>query len=266
MFVTVPASMRRILRIVFFVWAVSSLSSCKVLFPNMMFRQKDYQFFELAQKRVDEYVIEPGDQFTLQLYARDGFRLIDIVEQNQGGSSSNANFSGGTTAMTYLVDHEGFVKLPIIGEYFVKGYTETQLENILADKYSSLYVDPYVVVKVINRRVFVFKGSSSSVIALNEAPTTILEVIARSGGIPDDYKAFNIKVIRGDLKNPEVILIDLSTLDGMRKSNLLIQSNDIVYIERRVNVATAILRDIAPYLSFVTTLSTLIILATKLGK
>lgn len=261
--------MNRTIRILFLIWIVTSFSSCKVLFPNMMFRQKDYQFFELAQKRLDEYVIQPGDQFTLKLYARDGFRLIDVVDQNGGGGGSNqgtVSSNSTSTGNSFLVDHEGFAKLPILGEYFVKGYTETQLENILADKYSALYVDPYVVVKVINRRVFVFKGSSSAIIPLNEAPTSILEVIARSGGVPDDYKAYNIKIIRGDLKNPEVILVDLSTLDGLRRSNLLVQSNDIVYIERRVNVPSAILRDIAPYMSFVTTISTFIILATKLGK
>lgn len=233
-----------------------------------MFRQKEYQFFELAQKRVDEYVIQSGDQFSLKLYARDGFKMIDVVEQqNTGvGDQTNSNYSGTPSGITFLVDQEGFVKLPIIGEYFVKGFTETQLENVLADKYSALYVDPYVVVKVVNRRAFVFKGSNSDVIPLNEAPTTLLEVIAKSGGIPDDYKAYNIKIIRGDLKDPQVILVDLSTMDGLRKSNLTVQSNDIVYIERKVNIPAVILRDLAPYLSFISTISTVIILAAKLGK
>ncbi len=255
------------IRLVVFLGVIFSFSSCKVFFPSQMFRQKDYQFFELAQKRVDEYVIEPGDEFTLRLYAREGFKLIDVVGEN-GSTTGNTGVQTGSSGnpTTFLVDNEGFVKLPILGEYFVKGYTETQLENILADKYASLYVDPYVVLKVINRRVFVFKGSVSSVEPLNQAPTSILEIIARSGGIPDDYKAYNIKVLRGDMKNPEVILIDLSTLDGMRKSNLILQSNDIVYIERKKNVPAVILRDLAPYMSFVTTISTLVILAAKLGK
>lgn len=259
--------MKKLLKVALFVLVLTSFSSCKLFFPNMMFRQKDYQFFELAQKKVDEYVMEPGDQLTIKLYARDGFRLIDIVEATDQAPSSNNNLAGNpANRQTFLIDHEGFIKLPIIGEYFVKGYTETQLENILEEKYASLYVDPYVIVKVVNRRVFVFKGSESSVIALNEAPTTILEVIAQSGGIPDDYKAYKIKIIRGDLKNPEVILIDLSTLEGLRKSNLIVQSNDVIYIEKRMNAASAMLRDLSPYLGFLTTISTFIILVTRLGK
>lgn len=256
--------MKRYIELALILWVIFYCSSCKVFLPSQMFRQKDYQFFELAQKRMDEYVIQPGDEFTVHLYAREGFKLIDVVGEN--GSNTTMQNGAANTVNTYLVDNEGFVKLPVIGEYFVRGLTETQLENVLADKYAALYVDPYVIVKVVNRRVFVFKGSISSVEPLNQSPTTILEVIARSGGIPDDFKAYNIKVIRGDMKNPEVILIDLSTLEGMRKSNLILQSNDIVYIEKKKNIPVIILRDIAPYMSFVTTISTLIILASKLGK
>ncbi|MFN8285101.1 MAG: polysaccharide biosynthesis/export family protein [Chitinophagales bacterium] len=255
--------MKKFLQFSLLFTALLSFSGCKVFFPGVMFKQKDYQYFELAQKKVDEYVIQPGDQLTIRLFARDGFQLIDIVDNQQSAYNPATN---GTAEETYLVDNEGFLKLPIIGEYFVKGYTETQLENILADKYSSLYVDPYVIVKVVNRRVFVFKGSYSVVVPLNEAPTTLLEVIARAGGIPDDFKAYSIKIIRGDMKNPEVMLVDLSTLDGLRKSNLIVQSNDIVYIERRPNLAGTVLRDLGPYLSFATTITTFIILITKFGK
>lgn len=251
------------LRILLLVLVLSNFNSCKLLFPNNMFRQKDYQYFELAQKQIDEYIIKSGDELTVQLSTRDGFRLIDAVSGQSAVTQMVMQTGGG---LRYLVDAEGFINLPILGEMFVKGFTETQLETILADKYSSLYVDPYVVVTVSNRRVFLFKGSNSSIVSLNQAPTTILEVIAKSGGIPDNFKAYNIKVIRGDLKNPQIIIIDLSTLEGLRKSDLIVQSNDIIYIDFRYNVPQAILSPLVPYISLVTTVSTLIVLITQLAR
>ena len=86
-----------------------SLPSCKILYPNIMFQQKDYQFFELAKKQVDQYIIQKGDQFSIRVYSRDGFRLIDIM--GSGG------LSGGSGS--FLVDNEGFARLPIIGEFYV---------------------------------------------------------------------------------------------------------------------------------------------------
>lgn len=229
-----------------------------------MFQQKDYQYFELAKKQADQYIIQTGDEFTLKAYSRDGFRLIDVL--GNSGEVSQAGGSGGG-AVNFLVDNEGFAKLPIIGQFYVKGYTETELERTLAEKYSNLFVDPYIVLNVINRRVFVFKGSTGSVVSLNEAPTNLFEVIAKSGGIANDLKSYKIKIIRGDLKNPQISVIDLSSIEGMRNADLIVQSNDIIYIEPRRRPATDVLRELSPVFAWASTiLTTIALIKTFSGK
>ncbi len=241
-----------------------------------MFKQKDYQFFELAKKKMDEYVIEPGDELSLQVYSRDGFKLIDVLG---GGVSGGANtIQGGTAAAnaaasntstnttTYIVDKEGFVKLPILGDFFAKGYSQYELSNLLSQRYSTLFVNPFVVLRVTNRRVFVFKGQTGMVIPLNETPTNILEVLAKSGGLDRTVKAYKIKVIRGDLKNPIVKMIDLSTLEGLRNSDLIVQTGDIIYVEQRKRFTTDILTEIAPIISGVSLILTSVILIRTIGK
>lgn len=259
----------RVIHILFFFGILAGLTGCKAFFPNQMFKQKEYQFFDLAQKAVDEYLIQNGDQLTLRVYSRDGFKLIDqsslTSDQSGSGNSGSSSTALKQNQETFIVDKEGFVKLPILGEYFVKGYTERQLESILAEKFSSLYVDPFISVKVQNRRAFVFKGSTAQVVYLNQYPTNIFEVIALSGGLDRDLKAYRIKLIRGDLKNPQITLLDLSTVEGMRKSDLIVQSNDIIYIERVRNAATALTTTVLPYLGIVSSLATLIFLGVRLG-
>jgi polysaccharide export outer membrane protein len=264
--------MKRLIGSFLVVIALFGLPSCRYFYPNTMFKMKDYQFFELAQKQIDQYVIQPGDEMSVRVYARDGFKLVDVIgSAGFGGAGSSANSGGGITSNStsnyYPVDNEGFVRLPIVGELFVKGYTEKELQRILADKYAGLFVEPFVIAKVENRRALVFKGSFAAVVPLNFSPTNLLEVIARSGGLDQNLKAYNIKVIRGDMKNPEVILIDLSTLEGMRRADLIVQSNDIIYIEqKRTNVATLLLTELVPYLGLITTITTVILLAKAFGK
>ena len=253
--------MKHVLGIFLIAGLLISISSCRILYPNLMFQQKQYQYFELAQKQIDQYVIQAGDELTVRMFARDGFKLIDVA----GSSSGSGGGSSGT--VPYLVDNEGFVRLPVLGELFVKGYTEKELNRILADKFSALFVDPFVVVRVENRRVFLFKGSSASIVSLNNGPTNLLEVIAKGGGIGANEKAYKIKVLRGDLKNPQVIVIDLSTLEGMRRADLIVQSNDIIYIEeKRASIPAQILAEVSPYLAFVSTIATIILLAKTYGK
>lgn len=250
-----------------FLWIVIALlgmNSCKLFYPNQMFKQKDYQYFEFARKQMDEYLLEPGDLLTLQVYSRDGFRLIDVLGGGVAGSSQQ--FTSNSGQVNYLVDKEGFAKLPILGDYYVKGYSHIQLEKELAQKYASLFVDPYVLIKVTNRRVFMFKGGGASVIQLNEAPTSLIEVLAKAGGLDKSLKAYKIKIIRGDLKNPEVHLIDLSTLEGLRTAELTMQPNDIVYVEDRKRVVRDVLGEALPVFSGITTLISFILLIKALGK
>lgn len=249
---------------VLFTACIAVLSSCRVVYPSQMFRQKDYQYFDLAKKELDGYLIQPGDQFTLRVYARDGFKLIDII----GGLEREA-VSGGASRNGFLftVDKEGFVKLPVLGEFFVSGFTEQNLETVLAEKYAGLFVDPWVSVKVSNRRVFVFRDGQASIVQLNEVPINIIELIARAGGLDANSKAYKIKVIRGNIKAPEIYLVDLSTLEGIRKSDLTVQPNDIVIVERRRQYVTDVFKLITPYTSVATTILTLVLLfRTRLGQ
>lgn len=245
-----------------------TLPSCRALYPNQVFRQKDYQYFDLAQKEVGQYIIQPNDVFTVRVFARDGFKLIDVLGNVGGTSTGNTgpNVNNQTSSFTYVVDKDGVVKLPVLGFFYVKGYTESELERILSEKYAGLFVDPWVSVKVVNRRVFVFQGSAATVVHLDEYPISLIEAIAKTGGLSLDSKAFKVRVIRGDIKNPQVYLVDLSTIEGIRKADLSVQPNDIIVIDRRRRVVSDLLKEIAPYFSAVTTISTIVILFKTLGK
>jgi polysaccharide export outer membrane protein len=254
--------MKHFSRFLFFLTLVFILPACRILVPNQMFKQKDYQYFELAHKKMEQYTIQCGDELTLQVYSRDGFKLIDVIGNNGTTNSMGENSSGAI----YIVDNEGFAKIPILGQFYIKGYTEAELEKVLAERLANLFVDPYVVARVNNRRAIVFLGSGAQIVKLNRSPSSLIEVLAQVGGIDATGKAYRIKIIRGDLKNPEIHLIDLSTLEGIRKADLTIQNNDIVYIEKVYNYPRELLKDISPVLGLITSLSTFIFLILRFGK
>lgn len=254
--------MRKLLQFLLFGVLLFLFSGCRILHPSMMFQQKDYQYFELAQKKLEQYTIQPGDEMHIEVYSRDGFKLVDVV----GSVLTATSHSGNASNMVYLVDNEGFAKIPILGQFYVKGYSEAELEKVLAERYAGLFVDPYVIVRVENRRAVVFEGEVAKIVRLNSSPSNLIEVLAQAGGIDLNGKAFRVKIIRGDLKNPEIHLIDLSTLEGIRKADLTVENNDIIYVEKKPNYARELLQDISPIIGLVTSLSTLIFLAIRLGK
>ncbi|MGB1018246.1 MAG: polysaccharide biosynthesis/export family protein [Chitinophagales bacterium] len=227
-----------------------------------MFKQGNYEYFQISKETLKEYIIQKGDLLSLEVFTREGFELVDVLEKKGGAAGAK----GSGSSYQYLVENDGYVEMPLYGRMFVAGYTVNQLEDIIESKSQELFNDPYAILEVTNRRAFVFKGSVASVVTLNEAPTNLLEVIAKSGGIADELKAFKIKIIRGDLKQPEIINVDLSTIEGLRNAELIVQSNDIIYIEKRFRFATEILSEITPVLSLATSLTTIIVLVNNLSK
>lgn len=225
------------------------LNSCKIINPTQMLKtSKDYKFDQFNDTILPkEYIIAPNDELTFRVYTLNGEKLIEMST----GSSQSQTSNG----ITYLVDANGMVKLPIVRITKLSGMSETQAELYIEDMFSEYLNKPFVQIKVTNKRVIVFPGGEggvANVIKLQNNQTTLFEALAMVGGISDG-RADKIKLIRGDLKNPKVYLVDLSTLEGMKQANLILQANDIIIVEPRAKVAQKIIREITPYISILTT-------------
>ncbi|MBI2967221.1 MAG: polysaccharide export protein EpsE, partial [Bacteroidetes bacterium] len=90
------------------------------------------------------------------------------------------------------------------------------------------------------------------VIPLNNPNTTVFEALAMSGGISQFGKARNIKLIRGDLKNPKIFKINLATIKGVKEANLILQANDIIYVEPSLRLSQSIWGELTPIVGILT--------------
>ena len=106
-------------------------------------------------------------------------------------------------------------------------------------------------VKITNQRVVVFPGNGSDamVILLSNANTTLMEAIAAAGGITERGKANTIKLMRKENGIRKIYNIDLSTLDGLKYVDMVVQANDYIYIEPNPELAKEVLKEIAPIVS-----------------
>jgi len=200
-----------------------------------------------------EYRVSPNDIVSMSVYTNDGFKLIDLTASaesvmSRGGAGMN------NMSFQYLVEPDGNIKLPIIGKLKLAGLTIREAEKFLETQYANFYNKPFVVIRIVNRRVTVFPGTGGSgrMVNLDNESTTVIEALALAGGITNTGKARKIKLIRGDLRNPRVILIDLSTIEGLKQGNLLLQANDIIYVEPVPRISQEVLTQIAPIVGIIT--------------
>lgn len=238
-----------------FVLMVMLFSSCRLLYPNYLLREtKDFYYFELKEVEYKKQELMPDDQIAFDLYTRDGFSLIDIVEGESIGLSGQARAK-------YIVKEDGYVELPLLGEVYVKGMTRLELESFLERKYATWYNDPFVQLTVTNRRAYVFMGiGSAKVLPLPYENTTLIEVLAMMGGINADSKSSKIKIIRGDYDQPTIKKVDLSTIAGLKDADFVILPDDLIIVDPKLRPAQATIQQLTYLLTILSTISTVYLL------
>lgn len=221
-------------------------------------------------KKVPEYKISPNDILVFEIYTNNGFNLINsttTTNSNITPTTSNSTSTNPTTTTPsvsstnnenkpeYLVDADGNAKLPIIGKKHITGLTVREVENFLEECYSEFYNRPFVVAKVTNRRVVYFPGNTSEarLITLTNDNITLLQLIASQGGISPYGKAGLIKLIRDVDNKHEVYHIDLSTIKGVDDANMVLQANDVVYVDPRSRISAKVKTELYPIISLATT-------------
>lgn len=265
------------------------MQSCRVYNQNVMFRTKEniisssdsIQQAQISAER--NYLIQKNDYLEVRVFTDSGEVIIDPPRINPN-ANMNMNmgmqgqqpfqqmlggaFSDNTFPLqfpNFLVQQNGLVKLPKVGEVFLDGFTLDQAERILEKRFDEFYPGAFVRARYTNKRIFVFKGNKGLVLPLRNEKIHLIDVLAQTGGVEANMRASNIRLIRGDLKDPTIKLINLRTYAGLTEHDLTIEANDIIYVEPVRKSFLEALRDISPILSFISTTITFILLLRNTG-
>lgn len=146
--------------------------------------------------------------------------------------SSGAGVSTASQGQTYQVEDDGTVVLPVIGHVQVAGMTRVEAAKLIEDIYrKSVLKDPIIELKVTNLKVTMLgEVKLQGNFPLIKDQTNLIEMIGEAGGLTDRANEKTIKIIRGDPKNPQITMVDLSNTQTLADPRLILQNNDIIYI------------------------------------
>ena len=258
-----------------FLFILFLIQSCTINSNRMLRTSRNYEFDEIERELTQlEYKIDVNDQLTFQLYTNNGFQLIDMFGENsQGGGIQTARLvqasGAGGGGSLYLVRIDRLVEFPIIGDVNLVGKTIKEAEIYLEEIFSRFYVDPFIVLGVSTKRIFLFSGSSggeAAVLPLTYNNMTLFEVLASSGGISKSNSSKRIKIIRKTENGIKIFNADLSTIDGIQQGNMIMQSHDIVYITPNFNLGSEIVEDVSAVFSFISTISLVWLTITQINQ
>lgn len=272
-------------------WLSFSCTTTRISRQNVLFRLEgttvDTARLRTAVNRTERnYVIQSNDYLDVRVYTNKGERILDpngeLPFGNPGGlrgatgqpgaARIGGQQTGGATTggAEFMVQANGVVRLPMVDYVKLSGYTLLEADSVLQIAYSQYYEQPFVVTRVTNNRIIVLGavgGGGGQVIPLSNDNMNLIEILAIAGGIDGGAigtgssrtgRTTNIRLIRGDLKNPQIQVIDLSTFEGMRRANLQVEPNDIVYVEPIRRPFYEALADAGPVFGLVTSLVSLL--------
>lgn len=230
-------------------------SSCKIMRSNLMLKTpRDFSYDSLIDSvSRNDYKIASNDAIVYRIYTNKGFKLIDLATSGDNAAGVYKN------ELDAIVESDGYVKMPLLGKVKVAGLNIKEAEQLLEEKYSELYVDPFVNLKISNKRVIIFPGNGglARVITLNNNNVTVMEALASAGGIVEDGKAYKVKLIRNhpDSANKSMVyLFDLSKIDGIKFGKSIVQAGDIIYVEPRYKPLATFMKEITPVVALLTSI------------
>lgn len=220
-----------------------------------MFKTSTEQLYDaFADSAKAQLRIQPNDIVQFRLFANDGFKIIDLVSE---GASRDAQILS-RSQFNYNVDEAGNAKFPLIGITKVSGMSPREAETMLEDLFTVYYKKPFVQLIVVNRRVVVFPGGGgdAQIVGLDNNNTTLLEVLGEAGGLSKRGDARKVKLFRlkKDGTGRDVYSFDMSTIEGLRYADIVMQGDDVVYVQPTPELAREALSDLTPIITLLTSI------------
>lgn len=166
-----------------------------------------------------------------------------------GGVPLNtASVAPADTSSSYLVDAQGNIQFPIIGDVPVLGLSLEQVSELIRTKLTAgrYLTDAHVITKFANLRVYLLgafeglgRGGGGGAVTdrgsfhLDNAQTNILELIATVGGLSEQADFSKLNVIRRVGNEYVYYRLDMLSKNIFESPAFYLQQNDIIYAEYR---------------------------------
>ncbi|MBC7655270.1 MAG: polysaccharide biosynthesis/export family protein [Oligoflexus sp.] len=208
------------------------LSSCSYKGKNQLFKE-DKVLSEDSLKTI--YVSNPTNKY--DTYTIRPYDVIFIRNlQNPGliGGESSL-ISANTKDANFSIEPEGYVNLPVIGKVTVVGLTRLQATAKIEELYKQkLFNDPIIELKIASLKVTLMGeiGVPGNYL-LEKENYDLIDIIGEAGGIKEKADPKNVRIIRGDRKNPEVIYANLTNINTLKSDKLKLMDGDIIIFQKQ---------------------------------
>ena len=210
-----------------------------------------------------ESKIQPDDLLMIVVSAPDPeaaapFNLETITVPAAMGQSALAQ----KQQQLYLVDANGLIQFPVLGEIKVVGQTKIEVINVIKSKLKKYINDAIVNMRIVNFKVTVqgevVKPGSFTIASER---VTLPEALSLAGDLTIYGKRDNIILVREVNNKKTFNRIDITKADFINSPYYYLSQNDLIYVEpnkAKSNTATGFNQNIPIWISVASLISSVI--------
>jgi polysaccharide export outer membrane protein len=214
---------------VFFILAIfftSCVTQRKVEY--LQDQNKNVKTFKEAE--FPDYKLKPNDELFIQISSLDeaAAKIFSEASQQQFGTIQPY----GASLMSYSIDKDGYLLLPVIGRILVKDKTLTDVSLVLRDSLNHVLNQPIVSVKLVNRYVSILgEVSNPGHFPYSQDKLTIYDAIGLAGDITEYGNRGEVTLVRNQNGENLRINVNLTRSDILSSDYYNLRPNDIVYVK-----------------------------------
>lgn len=178
----------------------------------------------------EDYKLRIGDRITMKIYSTDD--QTNSFFNNSTGNSAMTSTSGGIMDLnTYLIEKNGTINLPMVGEVLLVGQTAREATSTLEKAIESLFKFSTVEIRIVNRNFSIIGNGKASYIAIPQEKVNIFKAIAMAGDLGIYADRSKIRVLRETDNGVQIKTFDLRSSDIIHSEFFYIEPNDVIYIQ-----------------------------------
>jgi len=193
---------------------------------------KEYRLFQTKNMDALPATMELNITYSSKIVPNDVLD-INIINMNKKSNIMMSEVGISTTTDSkYVVYEDGTIFLPLLNEVKVTGLTIRELNKELTNRYRAYLKSPYIKASITNHRVYVLgEVLQRGVVPIEGETISVIEVIAKSGGLTDDAVRDRIRVISEENGKYVLYTLNLNQFSTLNTRNLMLKHNSIVYVE-----------------------------------
>lgn len=190
-------------------------------------------------------------------------QAITSINVNPSAMANPTGSNGG-----YLVDKNGNIDFPVLGQIHAEGMTINALKEMLKGKLEKYLTEPIVNVRLLNNKITVLgEVARPATYSIPSERLTVLDAIGMAGDLTIYGKRENVLLVREENGERRFVRLNLNSSSLFQSPYYYLKQNDAIYVEPNENKVKA--SDITSLrrLSLITSgFTLLIVIASRLIK